>query len=455
MPGSPIPMSSLQALGPLPPSGGIIFSSPSSSSPKEKGPIPVVSRTEEKKGFTGKGDQPLHKKSARCIKECRGSVKMVVGDDIPLCDVPQLVGKTLVGSFTGKAPGEKSLTGWMNNLWKPLIGYTPKVHLLSRNWISFSFLSAEDCDEIRKQNWSWGPSGLTLKPWTVDFDPLKESMVVMKVWAILPGFPLDFWSREALEAIGNKLGSFVKLEPNWDSKKDRRWAWVMIEVDVREGLVGNIDLVYAGITWHQKVDYWRIPFWCYGCHEIGHIRSQCTRIAPLQQAPARLWKTKSTIRKQDSVEVISVEGKNAEIPLDNVKVDLSIQAMDDLVKKVSDTGMATSSPSCLLFFIWVFFPLTPFPPPPPPPFSQVLPLSHSTPFLFLPSEFVGRTVVLEKVPSREPSSSPLPRMDPLPAPSPPPPLGFPLYPLLNSPNLFFPLHPPLKPPSPLGSTDML
>jgi hypothetical protein len=54
-----------------------------------------------------------------------------------------------------------------------------------------------------------------------------------------------FWSREALEAIGNKLGSFVKLEPNWDSKKDRRWAWVLIEVDVREGLVGNIDLVYV------------------------------------------------------------------------------------------------------------------------------------------------------------------------------------------------------------------
>jgi hypothetical protein len=47
-------------------------------------------------------------------------------------------------------------------------------------------------------------------------------MVVMKVWVILPSFPLAFWSREAMEAIGNKLGSFVKLEPNWDSKKDRQ-----------------------------------------------------------------------------------------------------------------------------------------------------------------------------------------------------------------------------------------
>jgi hypothetical protein len=52
-------------------------------------------------------------------------------------------------------------------------------------------------------------------------------MSVMEVWAILPSFPLDFWSREALESIGNWLGSFIKLEPNWVTKKDRRWAWIL------------------------------------------------------------------------------------------------------------------------------------------------------------------------------------------------------------------------------------
>jgi hypothetical protein len=180
---------------------------------------------------------------------------MVVGDDIPISNIPQLLGKTLVGRFQGKSPGEKALACWMQNHWKPIIGYVPKIHLLARRWISFSFLSDEDCEEIHRKNWSWGPSGLSLKPWTVDFDPLKESTTVMKVWEILPGLPLTFWSREALEAIGNKIGSFVKLEPNWDSKKDHRWAWILVEVDVREGLVGTIDLVYVGFTWHQKVDY--------------------------------------------------------------------------------------------------------------------------------------------------------------------------------------------------------
>lgn len=47
-------------------------------------------------------------------------------------------------------------------------------------------------------------------------------MAIMRVWVILPGLPVVFWSREALEAIGNKIGSFIGLEPNWASKTNRR-----------------------------------------------------------------------------------------------------------------------------------------------------------------------------------------------------------------------------------------
>jgi hypothetical protein len=123
---------------------------------QRKGYYSCCSIEGRREGFSSRGDQSWFRPqpgssqniSARCIKERRGSVKMVVGDDIHLNDVPQLMGKTLVGIFNGKSMGEKALTGWMINQWKPLIGYAPKVHILSRNWISFIFLSAEDCEEI-------------------------------------------------------------------------------------------------------------------------------------------------------------------------------------------------------------------------------------------------------------------------------------------------------------------
>ena len=41
----------------------------------------------------------------------------------------------------------------------------------------------------------------------MDFDPSRESVSVLKVWAIFPGFLLAFWTRGALETIGNKLGN--------------------------------------------------------------------------------------------------------------------------------------------------------------------------------------------------------------------------------------------------------
>jgi hypothetical protein len=84
---------------------------------------------------------------------------------------------------------------------------------------------------------------LNLKEWMVDFDPMREPVNIKKVWAILPSFPLSLWSKEDLEAIGNKIGVFIKLEPNRFSKYDYIWASVQVEVDIREGLVGFVDLV--------------------------------------------------------------------------------------------------------------------------------------------------------------------------------------------------------------------
>jgi hypothetical protein len=131
---------------------------------------------------------------------------------------------------------------------------------------------------------------------------------------------LDFWSREVLEAIGNKLGSFVKLEPNWDSKKDRRWAWIMVEVDVREGLVGNIDLVYAGITWHQKVDYWRLPFRCHDSMKLVTFSlsvpdsRRCNNLLPesgkpsLQLKRRNLWRSSRWKERMKNVHWILTKG---------------------------------------------------------------------------------------------------------------------------------------------------
>jgi hypothetical protein len=103
------------------------------------------------------------KSSTKSIKQKAGVVKMVVGEDIFISEVSKFVGKMLMGIFWEKSPREKALSGWIENQWKPLLGYTPKAHLMSRGWILFLFQSNEDSESIHKREWSWGPLGLSIK----------------------------------------------------------------------------------------------------------------------------------------------------------------------------------------------------------------------------------------------------------------------------------------------------
>jgi hypothetical protein len=70
----------------------------------------------------------------------------------------------------------------------------------------------------------------------------------MRVWAILPSLPLGFWTKEALEAIVTSWVSLLVLSQTRESKVDRKCTWIQIEVDVHEGLVGNLDLVFGEHT---------------------------------------------------------------------------------------------------------------------------------------------------------------------------------------------------------------
>jgi hypothetical protein len=90
------------------------------------------------------------------------------------------------------------------------------------------------------------------------------------------------------------LGNFLGLEPNWANKQDDIWDWILVEMDVCEGLVGNIDIMFENYTWHQRVDYWNIPFRCHGCREIGHILYQCPNIFPTIYPSFKKWRTKKT-----------------------------------------------------------------------------------------------------------------------------------------------------------------
>jgi hypothetical protein len=130
-----------------------------------------------------------------------------------------------------------SLKGWLKENWLPTLGYEQIFHVLTKRWLCFLMRDEGDANKILCWNRKWGPSRLILQKWYVNFNPRHEPCNLQKVWVIMPGLPLEFWQEEMLKSIGNKIGAFAGLEQNWEKKTDRRWAWVQVEKDLKQGLL--------------------------------------------------------------------------------------------------------------------------------------------------------------------------------------------------------------------------
>ena len=78
----------------------------------------------------------------------------------------------------------------------------------------------------------------------------REPHNLQQVWEILRGLPMIFWQKHILEGIGNKIGNFIKIKDDWEGKKDRRCARILVELDLREGLFEEIIIKMHESSWN-------------------------------------------------------------------------------------------------------------------------------------------------------------------------------------------------------------
>ena len=70
---------------------------------------------------------------------------------------------------------------------------------------------------------------------------------VQNIWAILPGFPMMFWKKEILEAIGDQIDKFVALEGEWEKKVCQNsnrigFTWWTIWENSSRALWGSVEI---------------------------------------------------------------------------------------------------------------------------------------------------------------------------------------------------------------------
>jgi hypothetical protein len=77
------------------------------------------------------------------------------------------------------------------------------------------------------------------------------------------------------EAIGNKLGKYVKTSEATLKGRYTSYARICIEMDVSGALPEAISLEFRDEEWIQSINYEQIPFRCRRCHENGHLIREC------------------------------------------------------------------------------------------------------------------------------------------------------------------------------------
>ena len=158
-----------------------------------------------------------------------------------------------------------------------------------KDWYCFNFLDADDAEAIQCRPWVYKRSFLALYRWYIGFNPLNNTPVNNLIWVKCPNLPLELWSNESLEMIGNAIGRFVYVDRWCLGERDKRIAWILIQRSFRGGCPDHIEISWKNQTINQRLDFWGIPFRCAACRRTGHLVKNCPK--------AKLFTNRRLIKK--------------------------------------------------------------------------------------------------------------------------------------------------------------
>ncbi|PPD95715.1 hypothetical protein GOBAR_DD07271 [Gossypium barbadense] len=164
---------------------------------------------------------------------------------------------------------------------------------------------------------------LTVKPWTIDFNPGLPYPNMVLTWIRFPGLPSHLYKKQTLWEIRGMIGKVTKLDFNTDSQARGRYARMALYVNLEKPLTSKI-LINGYL---QKIEYEN--YLKENCPNVVHttepvketepkvVMSKSTAIGDGDYGPWILveWRNRRTIWKgikKGSTEASLEEGTNME-----------------------------------------------------------------------------------------------------------------------------------------------
>jgi hypothetical protein len=145
--------------------------------------------------------------------------------------------------------------------WKGSFGTNPKQGL-----VLFQVQNDQGGGLVLRQTWSINSTPIILKKWSPLFDSSMERMDVAPIWVWLLGLPMEFWTKKSFSEFGNFLGTYLDADMSFLESREMAVARILVSLNIREGLIEELELISGEKSFKQKFDYEGVPFHCQTCH---------------------------------------------------------------------------------------------------------------------------------------------------------------------------------------------
>ncbi|KAI3871594.1 hypothetical protein MKX03_005777 [Papaver bracteatum] len=178
--------------------------------------------------------------------------------------------RCLIRKVMGKTVGFKFIQDRINLLWKPL-GQI-QILDLGKDFFLFKFSELQDLKKAMLDGpWFIGGHYLSLRRWSPEFKPTSVKFSTTIVWIRLPELPIEFFDKEVLFKIGNRLGKPIKVDYTTENMIRGRFARLCVEIELLKPL---IPVVKIGKL-IQCVEYEGLTSICFECGRENHRAQNC------------------------------------------------------------------------------------------------------------------------------------------------------------------------------------
>ncbi|XP_057850395.2 uncharacterized protein LOC131060950 [Cryptomeria japonica] len=120
-----------------------------------------------------------------------------------------------------------------------------------------------------------GGRGLYIRDWEPNFNPVLAPIEMVHVWLRLYNLPREYWNEDFFQALGNKMGFFIRADEAIETKDFSMYARICIGWKPHYPLPEQVEIITNAGQWLQKIEMEESNETCQLCKKEGHSEETC------------------------------------------------------------------------------------------------------------------------------------------------------------------------------------